>query len=199
MIELLTGVVELKKKDYSITLVLSGIGLNIFLLERDFLSLKTGQKAKLYIYTQIQAEKIKLFGFLQLEQRKLFEMIVSIKGVSSKSGLALIGAFSQELTNLIISEDLKSLSRAPGIGLKTAQRIVFELKNKIDKSTSVSKTEIEEKSSANYPSILEAQETLISLDYSKKEIKKVFEEIEEIQILKTEEILQIALSKLSLA
>ncbi len=95
---------------------------------------KVGSEAKLYTHLYVREDGVELFGFADLNERKCFEMLISVSGVGPKAALSILSNISSEQFALCVATgDSKAFTAAKGIGLKTAQRIVLELKDKITK------------------------------------------------------------------
>lgn len=93
-----------------------------------------GSKIKVYTYMHVREDSIKLFGFLTSEELKMFQLLITVTGVGPKVAISLMSAMPPSKFSLaVITSDEKTLTRAPGIGKKTAQRIILELKDKIKK------------------------------------------------------------------
>ena len=98
------------------------------------------QMVALYIMTHVREDAIRLFGFLEEFDKKVFQELLSVSGIGPKAALTLLGANSgEELCHIIVSEDTDSLTLIPGIGPKTADRIVLEMKAKLQRLTGQSK------------------------------------------------------------
>ena len=160
-----------------------GLGYEIQILEPIYIKLKTNEIPHQNIVFWLKHIKKEdadyLFGFILKEQKDFFMEILNIKGVGSQIGMALLNKFSiDEIINAIDSKDKKLISSVQGIGQKMTERIILELKNKINMKTKVN----EEIKNSNFlnenkeiNSILQDIDlTLQSLNYTKKEIKKLF-------------------------
>lgn len=91
-----------------------------------------GEAVKLYTYTNVKEDAFTLFGFLSRDELNLFKLLITVNGIGPKGGLAILSVMSpDDLRFAIIAGDSKSLSKAPGIGKKTAERITLELRDKI--------------------------------------------------------------------
>ena len=91
-----------------------------------------GATAHLHIYTHIRAEEMSLFGFVSPDDQRVFELLLSVTGIGPKVALSILSAMDSEtLARAVGSEDTKTLVRIPGLGLKTAQRLVLELRDKL--------------------------------------------------------------------
>jgi Holliday junction DNA helicase RuvA len=92
-----------------------------------------GSRTRLYTYFQVSENGIGLYGFLQYEDKKFFEKLISVNGVGPKAGLAILGTLSvSDLKFAILGEDEKAITKAPGVGPKLAKRIILDLKDKVD-------------------------------------------------------------------
>ena len=113
-----------------------GFGVNVNITSRTALELPgIGEHVKLYTYTSVREDGISLFGFLQREDLWMFKKLITVSGVGAKVALGVLSAMDVDTLKLaIISEDAKAISKAPGVGAKTAQRIVIDLKDKVSLS-----------------------------------------------------------------
>ena len=137
-------------------------------------ALKHGEKAKLYTYLAVKDDAMDLYGFYSTEELAVFKMLISVSGVGAKSAIAVLTLLSPEKFALAVaSSDTKSIAKTPGVGPKTAARIVLELKDKIAKEISVS-NETPDDFSAMDTAFAggvaeEAQNALMVLGYSRSE------------------------------
>jgi Holliday junction DNA helicase RuvA len=137
MIALLTGHIA-RKSASGVILDVSGVGYEVLcpLSVLDALP-ATHEKAVLSIYTHVREDQITLFGFNDEDEKRLFRLLISVSGIGPKLGLAcLSGMNSDDLCDAIRSEDAKRLSTIPGIGKRTAERLILELKTKVGHSSS---------------------------------------------------------------
>lgn len=134
MISHLKGILEYKDVDYIIVDV-NGIGYKVFTPLSTIQSLKeVGSEVKLYTYLQVREDNLSLYGFSTIEELKMLELLLKVSGVGPKVAISIISNLSPSKFSLaVITDDVKTLSTVPGIGKKTAQRIILELKDKIKK------------------------------------------------------------------
>ena len=93
---------------------------------------ETGSELQLYTYLSVREDDLSLFGFQTREERSLFKMLITVSGIGPKGALQVLSTLRpNDLIAAILSEDAKSIARAPGIGQKTAQKVVLELKDKV--------------------------------------------------------------------
>lgn len=112
---------------------IGGLGLQVFVPQTVLSEMNAiGSEVRLHTYTHIREDALALYGFSFPEQRKLFEMVLSVAGIGPKVALSILSAPIHEIQSAIVGSDTTRLSRIPGIGKKTAERLVLELKNKID-------------------------------------------------------------------
>lgn len=96
------------------------------------LSARSGKDVLLYTYMAVSEDNISLYGFSEEDELNLFTRLISVSGIGPKAGISILGTFSpDELRSAVASGDAKTIARAPGIGLKTAQKLIIELKDKI--------------------------------------------------------------------
>ena len=132
MISYIKGVVDSVESD-RVVIENNQIGYNILMPVTTLEKLGIGEEVKIYTYFNVREDAMQLFGFFSKEELELFKKIISVSGVGPKGGLAIVSALpGEQLQMAIISGDAKAISKAQGIGAKTAQRIIIELKDKID-------------------------------------------------------------------
>lgn len=131
MIAYLKGKVIAKPSNYLI-LETGGVGYQVFAGENFLAEIKINSEQELYIHHRVREEASDLYGFKDLEDLNLFELLLSVSGVGPKSALAVLSlANSDDIKEAIIRGDASLLTKVSGIGKKTAERLVLELKNKV--------------------------------------------------------------------
>ena len=112
----------------------NGIGYGIFMPGRSMgLLPQIGKEVKIYTYLNVREDAMQLFGFLTQEEVELFRLIIGVSGIGPKGGLGILSALSaDDLRFAVLSGDAKAISKAPGIGKKTAEKLIIELKDKLD-------------------------------------------------------------------
>lgn len=191
------GTLEEKAKD-CVVIETAGIGYKIYVSENTMNKLgELGEKVKIYTHYHVREDNISLYGFNSNEELKMFELLLQVSGVGAKTAIAMLSNITPSKFALaIISNDLKTLTQIPGIGNKSAQRMVLELKDKLKTEKSIENVETQELETDNSEAVNEAMQALQILGYNKNEISKVFEKIE-ITKLSTEEIIKNALKMLA--
>lgn len=150
-----------------------GVGYLMEITARDYTELDNLEdKIKLYTVLIHREDKMSLCGFVRREDRDIFNILTSVSGVGSKMALTLLDEFpSSELIGFVIEGNFKELTRAKGVGPKLAQKIILELKDKLMNYQETEPIKIATTTVQNSQAIDDAQMVLVSLGYSKDEIK----------------------------
>ena len=177
-----------------------GYKLTTSLITSGILAEKVGQKIKIFTHLAVREDGIELFGFESNEERECFNNLITVSGVGPKAAMNILSVMTPDnLTLAICTEDVKAISKAPGIGAKTAARIVLELKDKISKELGdgISLKKVGAKPMTVIPTgnLSEATEALMVLGYDKNSVLRALDGIDP----KTEvgEIIKFALKKLA--
>lgn len=179
----------------------SGVGykLTVSTLTSDSLVNKMNQKVKLYTYLAVREDGVELFGFSSNEECACFNQLITVSGVGPKAAMSILSIMSPDSFSLAVcTEDTKAISKAQGIGSKTAARIVLELKDKISKDMITAEPKaISNKTGIPQNSTLaEATEALMVLGYDKNTVLSVLKNIDT-QTSDVSEIIKSALKKLA--
>ena len=148
MISYISGVILLKKETF-LVVENQGIGYQVFVPTAVLESAKLKEEIALYTYDHIREDARILFGFPTYRDLELFELLLTVSGIGPKTGLTVFSkAGAKEIVSAIVNEDAAMLKKVPGIGSKTAERIVLELKNKVgdfgDLSVLISKQTVQD-------------------------------------------------------
>lgn len=155
-------------KDNSLILDVSGVGYKVHAPLPLVVSTQIGQEISLYIYTHVKEDQLSLFGFKDENDLFLFEKLISVSGIGPKSALAMLSVHSPaSISSAVENGDASTLSHAPGIGKKTAEKIIIELKGRLSHLVGAKETD------ATY----EARLALETLGYSSKEIHNALQKI----------------------
>lgn len=201
MFAYIKGSLEMKLKNY-LVIDVGGIGYKIFMSENAINTIgKIGDIVKVFTFYRVREDDISIFGFKTQEELRMFELLLSVSGVGAKSALTMLSCIEpSEFAIAIISNNVKLLTQIPGIGTKSAQRIILELKDKIK---SEQNDEYEEKaktaklkSEEINKNIQEAISGLMVLGYTKKDIEKAFEHLD-VENLSIEDLIKKGLILLS--
>lgn len=167
-----------------------------------------GEQMKVYTYFSVREDAMQLFGFLSGEDLEMFKLLISVNGIGPKAGLGIMGSMSAEdIRFAVMSEDVKTISRAPGIGPKTAKKVILELKDKIDLEEMVVRAvgpEIQGNASADMGTgtgnqsavVQDAIEALVVLGYPKTDAARAVRSVELTEDMTVEEMLKRSLKNL---
>ena len=181
-----------------------GIGYKIRISARMLDVLPTrGEEIKIYTYLYVKEDAFSLFGFPSRDELEMFKLLINVSGIGPKGGLAVLSVLSaNDLRYAIVAEDVKTISKAPGVGSKTAKRLIIELKDKIDLEE-VIENGFEQVEAANPVSgsnnriRKEAADALVALGYSATEASKVLSGIEITEDSDVERVLKAALKNMA--
>lgn len=192
MIGSLKGSVESLGIDNCIIETAGGVGYRVFMPAAQLAQLTQGAAVRLHIHTAVREDAVVLYGFLSREYYDLFELLLTISGVGPKMALGILSAVKPDAFYLAVqSRDIKVLTKLPGIGKKTAERLLLELKDKV--GPVVAESFGEAVAAGGSGAVAEAIEALASLGYSNSEIMPVIKKIEGAETKTSEEILKQAL------
>lgn len=159
-----------------------------------------GEEVKLYTYTSVREDALQLFGFLSKDDLEMYRLLIGVSGIGPKGGLALLSVMSaDEVRMAVIAQDAKAIAKAPGIGNKTAQRIILELKDRISFEDAFGRGA--ELSAPVQPAgsmsraRTEAVEALTALGYSSSDALRAVKAVEQ-EDMDVEALLKAALRKL---
>lgn len=207
MIAYVRGTLEYVEPEIGLVVLESGgIGYNILVPGKEFSLLPgRGQEVRLHTFLQVREDAMQLFGFLSREDLKFFRLLIGVNGIGPKAALGILSVFgADELRFAILADDAKTISRAPGIGAKTARKLILELKDKIsledvfEQRLSAESAETSEAAGAAGGSADEAVQALVALGYSGTDALKAVRRVEGAQEMEVEEILKAALRLMSL-
>ena len=191
MIGSLKGTVDSLGIDNCIIETAGGVGYRVFMPAAQLAQLTQGASVRLHIHTAVREDAIVLYGFLSREYYDLFELLLTISGVGPKMALGILSAVKPDAFYLAVqSRDIKVLTKLPGIGKKTAERLLLELKDKVGPVAAESADSFGEAVAAGGSGAIEA---LASLGYSNSEIMPIIKKIEGAETKTSEEILKQAL------
>lgn len=158
-----------------------------------------GARVRVFTYMAVREDAIELYGFANEEELDIFKLLITVSGVGPKAAISILSVMSaQDLINTIVAEDAKAISRAPGVGAKTAARIVLELHDKVEKNF-FSSAPVPQRQQGQRPQrqtghLSDAKDALLVLGYSRTEVANALTGID--PALDTEEIIRSALAKL---
>lgn len=184
MIQYIRG--ELVSVDLDRVIVdVGGIGYGIYMSVSSMNMLPpTGEEVRIYTYLNVKEDAMQLFGFLTKDDLHVFKLLISVNGIGPKGGLAILSVLTpDDLRFAVMANDVKAISSAPGIGKKTAEKIILELKDKLSIEDvlehSVSKeAEAIRRTDVNHEVMSEAVQALVALGYGNTEALKAVKKVE---------------------
>ena len=203
MFEYIFGKLAIKKIDY-VAIDINGLAYKIYISLKTFEKLnEIGKDEKLYIFTNVKEDDISFYGFKTQNERELFRELITISGVGPKLAIAILSTFEvQEVIEIVSVDEIKIFTKVPGLGLKKAQKIILDLKDKVKKlNISESFEEKNKNSQINFNSeILNLKEdlklALDSLGYQNEDISKWITDEELCEISDISEVIKIVLQKI---
>lgn len=189
----------------SVVLDVNGVGYEV-LVPGQLLSMLEGigQELKLYTYMQVREDAVVLFGFLTRDDLQMFRMLIGVNGVGPKAGLGIMSVMgADDLRFAILADDAKKIAKTPGIGGKTAQKIILELKDKLDleeafeKKLASDKISPEAVAAAGSDVVQDAVQALVALGYGSTEALKVVRSVKPTEDMDVEAVLKEALKRMA--
>lgn len=200
MISYIKGTLERRAESY-IIIETGGIGYQVFVSPATLAKLsQTGAEVKVFTYFSVKEDGMSLYGFASQEEQEMFHKLLTVSGVGPKGALGFLSMLKpSEIIMAILSDDVKTLSKAPGVGRKTAQRVILELKDKFktEEALSMGGEELEGivETSIGGDAKFEAIDAMTALGYSRSEAAKAVNAVAA-EGMSTEEILKAALKKM---
>lgn len=163
--------------------------------------IRTGDEVKMHTYLQVKEDGIQLFGFLSADDLEVFQLLLGVNGIGPKAALGILsGLGTDNLRFAVLSEDAAAIAKAPGVGKKTAQKLILELKDKFSLEDAFEQklTHAQEEASAagNDGACSEAVQALVALGYSGTEALKAVNRVENSADMDVEQILKAALKRM---
>ena len=192
----------------SIVVETGGIGYHIYTTGQTFRYLPSvGEEVKVYTYLHVREDAMLLFGFLTKDELKIYKLLLGVSGIGPKGALAILSVMTtDDLRFAVLGDDAKAIAKAPGVGTKTAQRLILELKDKLSIDDTLISREI---AAGGAQGILtagslhidsekkkEAVEALVALGYGQAESLKAVNALEDVETMDSGAILKAALKKL---
>ena len=199
---------ELAQKQIGYVVIdVGGLGYKIFMSEPSIDEIgNIGDTVKVHTYYRVSEDDISLFGFNTQEELRMFELLISVSGIGAKTAIAMLACIEpSQFAIAVISNDIDTLKKIPGVGPKSAQRIVLELKDKMKKEQQIAEltnASLEQKSKVKKiivadSKVQEATDALQVLGKKKKDVEKALEQIDTAE-LTVEDIIKRALRELSI-
>ena len=189
----------------SVVLDVNGVGYEV-LVPGQLLSMLEGigSRVKLYTYMQVREDAVVLFGFLTKDDLQMFRLLTGVSGVGPKAGLNILSTLgADDLRFAILADDVKRIAKTPGIGAKTAQKIILELKDKLDlqdvfeKKSASGQITPEAAAAAGSQVVQEAVEALVALGYGSTEALKAVRSVQPAEDMDVETVLKEELKRMA--
>ena len=179
----------------------NGIGYNIYTTAQTFDYLPSmGEEVKVYTYLHLREDVMMLYGFLTKDDLRVFKLLIGVNGIGPKGALAILSVMTtDDLRFAVLGDDAKAIAKAPGVGAKTAQRLILELKDKLSLEDAFEQ-KLEHQQAAPVSNAKgvknEAVEALVALGYSSSEALKALNGIEVTDETDVEDLLKVALKNM---
>lgn len=199
MLAYIKGSLEMKFDNY-VVIDVGGLGYKVFMSERAIEEVgDIGDIVKVHTHYRVREDDISIYGFLSNEELKMFELLLGVSGIGAKSAITMLSNITPSSFALaVITNDTSKLVKIPGVGAKSAARIILELKDKIktiEAKTQETSTKLEE-AIVDDNKLQEAISALQVLGYNRKEIEKAFEKMD-VETLSLEDMIRKGLSILA--
>ena len=202
MISFLKGFIE-EKSEKSIFLDVHGVGYEIYMPTGSSSMLPAvGEEVKIHTYLQVSENGIGLYGFLTKDELNVFKLLITVNGIGPKGAVGILSVLTaNELRLAVLSDDDKAISKAPGIGAKTAKKLILELKDKFHLEDALEEiaepVKVTARGGAMNDSHAEAVQALTALGYSNSDALKAVKLADVGEQMTTEELLKAALKQLA--
>ena len=186
----------------SVIVETGGIGYEIYMTGESLSQLPMGEKVKIHTYFQVREDAMQLYGFLKKDDLQMFKLLLGVNGVGPKAAMGVLsGITADELRFAVLSDDVKTLSKAPGIGKKTAQKLILELKDKLKLEDAFElKLAHEQEKAATFGDVSdgrqEAVAALVALGYSSTDALRAVRKVTEVSPDDVEGLLKAALKNM---
>lgn len=183
----------------SVIVQAGGIGYEIYMTGEDLSQICMGEERKIHTYFQVREDAMQLYGFLSKDDLQMFKLLLGVNGVGPKAAMGVLsGITADELRFAILSDDVKTLSKAPGIGKKTAQKLILELKDKLKLEDAFEmKLAHEQERAADLGEVTDARqeavEALVALGYSSTDALRAVRKVTDVAPDDVEGMLKAAL------
>ena len=195
MFAFISGIIE--EKGNSIVVINSnGVGFELNVSDTTIYELpEVGEKAKIYTYMAVREDAITLFGFASMEEKSAFLKLINVSGIGGKMAIAMLSAMPvADLVDAILTENIKMLSSIKGLGKKTAERVVLELRNSFDDLQISMLKPV--KATANTSAMEETIDTLVAMGLTRFDATRIVKDIAKPD-MKTEEMIKLALKNMN--
>ena len=181
MFAYLKGVFDSRTMDY-IVVDVNGVGYKIFMSENSMKEIgEIGKEIKVHTYVKVREDDISIYGFASCEELRMFELLISVSGIGAKSAITILSNIEPStFAAAVVSDDVNVLKKLPGVGAKSAQRIILELKDKlkalnVEESGATSNSKVEIPNNENVEDLISALQVL---GYSRRDIENIIPKLD---------------------
>lgn len=203
MISYIRGILDSFEEDKVIVDV-GGVGYGIYMSGQDMARLTpAGSEVKIYTYLSVKEDAMKLYGFLTRDALQVFRLLIGVSGIGPKGGLGILSALTpDDLRFAVAAGDVKAVCKAPGIGKKTAEKLILELKDKLNLEDALSHDMPGGGESTELPAHIgdaqnDAVQALVALGYGSTEALKAVRQVDWTEDMETEDLLKQALKNMA--
>lgn len=179
----------------------NGMGYHIYMSAMALGYMRMGDEVKIHTYLQVKEDDMQLYGFLSKDDLQIYKLLLTVNGIGPKAGMGVLsGLTADEIRFAVLSDDVAAISKAPGIGKKTAQKLILELKDKLNLQDAF------EQKIANQNDLTgdtyfsdsrkETVQALTALGYSSSDALRAVKQVEDAEGMDTEQLLKAALKKM---
>lgn len=203
MISYLRGVLAALEEE-KIIIDVGGVGFGVYMSGQAMGKLPSvGKEVKIHTYLNVKEDAMQLYGFLTRDDLSVFRLLIGVNGIGPKGGLGVLSALSpDDLRFAVLSNDVKAICAAPGIGKKTAEKLILELRDKLKLEDALdhiaAESEISKEVSAYGEIQSEAVQALVALGYGSTEALKAVRQVEIQETMEVEDVLRLALKYIML-
>ena len=189
-------------EDDKVIVDVNGVGFGVFMPAQSMNYLPMlGEEVKLHTYMNVREDALQLYGFLTRDDLKVFKLLIGVSGIGPKGGLSILSQMSpDDLRFAVMANDAKTIAKAPGIGKKTAEKLIIELKDKLDIADILNKTVDDHVSVAPLNASNEVQaeaiQALVALGYGSTEATKAVKNVPSDEATTVEDLLKLALKNI---
>ena len=202
MINYLIGEVA-EVEENRIVVEVNGMGFQVFVPATVVNRVSFGDRVRIYTYMSVKEDDISLYGFLTRDDLKTYKLLLGVNGIGPKAALGILSSLTaDELRFAVLSDDVAAISKAPGIGKKTAQKLILELKDKLSLEEAFEQklvnasADLGKTSAVHTDAGTEAVQALTALGYSASEALRAVKAVDQTKYITTEQILKAALKQL---
>jgi Holliday junction DNA helicase RuvA len=183
-----------EKSGNTIIVDVNGVGYEVMVPTPDYEAAVLNEERKFYTYHAVRENSEELYGFSSLTAKKIFELLISVQGIGPKAGIAIMSlSEAEEVRNAIANGDTAFISKASGVGKKSAERVIVDLRDKVGIPSRYGATEVKFGTAVSSAEPDEALDALIALGFPLKEATAALENID--TSLSVEERIKLALKK----